>query len=261
MRAGATIGVLIFLAMLASTQVRAQVNLPPPPPPPLSTESPQQQPPPSDGSGGASGTGSARTRGKPPPPRRGGERGGERDRDRDRGGERGERGQGTIGTSDQPIAPAASRKLDLSLRLNPLPLFEGRASADGELMFAPHHAVIASPHVTFSAPRFTLAAKAFGFAPQGAGGVGTEVGYHYWIEPRLEGLWLGPSVLFGVTSPPDKGKAFGYYGAAFDVGWQLVVNPGFTVMFGAGLLVIDATPAGAAWAVAPRGLLGVGWTF
>ena len=75
----------------------------------------------------------------------------------------------------------------------------------------------------------------------------------------MEGLYLGPSGVFGFTSPPGQGGGYAYYGVAFDVGWQLVLGNGFTFNAGGGLLVIASDPF--ATEVLPRGLLGLGWSF
>jgi len=245
----ATWAALAFAGPLAASAARAQPNLPPPPPPPLSTETPPPPPPP-NGSGAGGGS-STRTRPRPAPAK---------SRPAEHVAERAQNGGGTIGTSD-PAPSFAPRPRDVSLRFNVLPIFQGRISADGELMFAPHHAVIVSPNVTFSANRWKIVEDAFGYAPRGTGGVGTEVGYHYWLARQLEGLWLGPSVLLGFTSPPTPIKGFLYFGAAFDVGWQIVADPGFTLNVGGGLMVIDASVAGTPTRVAPRALFGLGWTF
>ncbi len=149
----------------------------------------------------------------------------------------------------------------MSVRLNPLPFFVGRLSADFEIMLAPHHALVVSPNVTlhkYAFHRGELIGNALGFADDTSGGVGGEVGYHYWTKRQVEGIYLGPSFVFGATFP-SPGKTFGYYGGAFDVGYQYLFNSGFTLNAGGGLMIIDT--AGAGVKASPRLLAGLGWSF
>ncbi|HEX7663185.1 MAG TPA: hypothetical protein VF407_01675 [Polyangiaceae bacterium] len=150
----------------------------------------------------------------------------------------------------------------MSIRLNPLPFFMSRLSADFEIMLAPHHALVVSPNVTlhkYAFHRGQLIGNALGYADDNSGGVGGEVGYHYWAKRQVEGIYLGPSLIFGATFPPNPGKTFGYYGGAFDVGYQYLFNNGFTLNAGGGIMIIDT--AGAGVKAAPRLLAGIGWSF
>ena len=160
----------------------------------------------------------------------------------------------------EPEEPVVyGRRRFLSVRANPLALFIGRLSADVEWMVAPHHALIGSPHVTLAQSRGDLPANATGFTGANATGFGVELGYHYFPAPELEGLFFGPSLLLDSTRPAPGATRFTAYGGAFDVGYQAVVGPGFTLAAGGGLLFITAS--GAPVKLAPRALLGIGWTF
>lgn len=124
---------------------------------------------------------------------------------------------------------------------------------------APHHALVISPHATWKNRRPELVHDGFGFSNAASWGLGTEFGYHYWTNRNLQGIYLGPSGVFGFTSPPAPTDAHAYYGIAFDVGWQLVLANGFTFNAGGGLLVLASDPF--ATQVLPRALLGLGWSF
>ncbi len=131
---------------------------------------------------------------------------------------------------------------------------------DAEYTFSPHHAVVLSPNVTFSADRQRFTSIGFGDTSPESSGLGAEVGYHYWLNPTAEGVFLGPALLLGVTSYPGFGSRFNY-GAAFDVGYQVILAGGFTVMAGGGLLLIGQSGAGNVIHLLPRALLGIGWSF
>ncbi len=231
--------VLAGLGALAWARTgRGQVNLPPPPPPPLSTNNPPPPPPPANQGGGGSGT-----RPKPRPVE-----------------------QHTTASQQQREEPAESFDADaraarkLSIRLNPLPLFLSRLSVDVEYELAPHHALVAAPQLTFhDRDRGKLPSYAFGYTASESSGVGAELGYHYWLAPRMEGLFLGPSLLVGFTGHPVV-STHAYYGLAFDVGYQLMLANGFTIGGGGGLLAIGAG-GGNALHVTPRVLFGIGWSF
>jgi hypothetical protein len=153
-----------------------------------------------------------------------------------------------------------------AVTLNPVPLAFGRLSANLELDLAPHHALVLSPNVLFAGvgrgdPR-TLLSDGFGFASTGSQSYGFEVGYHYWMRrrPALEGIFLGPSVVVGVTTQAtvgDPSRTQAYGGAAFDVGYQAVVGPGFVVGAGAGAGLIHMSSTNALF---PRLLFQIGWT-
>lgn len=131
---------------------------------------------------------------------------------------------------------------------------------DVEYTFAPHHAFIVSPNITFAVDRQRPTQIAFGYTNANSSGLGTEVGYHYWFNPVAEGLFLGPSLLLGATSYPNFGSRLDY-GLAFDVGYQVILGNGFTVMAGGGLLLIGQSGTGNSVHLLPRALLGLGWSF
>jgi hypothetical protein len=132
-------------------------------------------------------------------------------------------------------------------------------SVDVEYQLAPHHALVGAPNFTFRSHRATLPSRAFGYTADESSGPGLEAGYHYWIAPRMEGLWFGPSLVLGVTGHPVA-STYAYYGLAGDIGYQAILPNGFTIGGGGGLLLVGAG-AGNALHLVPRFLLGIGWTF
>ncbi|MDP9002848.1 MAG: hypothetical protein M3O46_22390, partial [Myxococcota bacterium] len=154
----------------------------------------------------------------------------------------------------------------IAATLNVLPLFLGRLSGNVEVLVAPHHAFIASPNLLFfhadRGGRYNLASEGLGFVTRNSASFGMELGYHYfWQWQRtLKGLFLGPSLLLGVTtdaSVGDPSHAQGYWGLALDVGTQEVLSSGLTLGAGVGLGFVRISDA----AVFPRLLLQVGWSF
>jgi hypothetical protein len=248
MRAGLgpfAILVLIASAIGIASPVFAQVNLPPPPPPPLdngstgsatatppsSSHRPKQRkpdpPPPAHTAAPPAATQAPPHETHEPPPR----------------------------------APEPEGPRTVSIRLNPLPLFLSRLSADFEFMLAPHHALFTSPSLTFhkfAFHRSDVVSYGLGYAGDDSSGFGGEVGYHYWVHRQLEGIYVGPAFVFGATTP-NGGKAFGYYGGAVDVGYQYLFNNGFTLNGGGGIMLTGAS--GITAHAAPRFLFGIGWSF
>ncbi len=147
------------------------------------------------------------------------------------------------------------------MRFNPLALFIARGSVDAEWLFLPHHALVVSPHLTWEQDRGSLPSTATGFTGSRSTGVGVEVGYHYWLtgvsEP--EGVFVGPSLLLDSTRRAPNIDRFTSYGAAIDVGYQVIIGSGFTMAAGGGILVIKASDTTAK--LSPRLLFGIGWTF
>jgi hypothetical protein len=153
------------------------------------------------------------------------------------------------------------------LTLNPVPLIWGRVSVNLELLFEAHHALVLSPNVLLpNADRGGLLAQALGFATSASSGAGGEIGYHYWSHyhwwpGQLVGVYWGPSFLLGETNNTTAGGgtgAWGYWGAALDIGQQTVFGSGFTA--GAGLGVGFVRMASSS-AIFPRFLVQVGWAF
>jgi len=161
--------------------------------------------------------------------------------------------------------PEAPRRL--AVTLNPLILVWGRLSANVELQLAPHHSLLASPNaLILPAGRggsHNVVSEGLGFASRESSSLGIEVGYHYWWYWRssLRGPFLGPSLLLGSTTQANVGdptQAQGYWGMAFDAGWQEVQPGGFTIGGGAGLGLVHMADS---TAVYPRLLFQVGWSF
>jgi hypothetical protein len=166
--------------------------------------------------------------------------------------------------TDAPPPPAEH---PLAVTLNPIGLFWGRLSVNVEYQVQPHHSLFVSPNaLIFETGRGSVnnvISQGLGFASASSLGLGTELGYHYWWmwSRALRGPFIGPALLFGLTSHAQVGNSAhveGYWGLAVDVGWQEVLGGGFTAGVGAGLEFIDMAGAGR---VVPRLLVQVGWSF
>jgi hypothetical protein len=265
MRMRSTIVPLAMAQALAATEVLAQPNLPPPPPPPMGqpTDLPPLPSPPPPRASPSSSPPSAPAPPPPPPPRR-------------------------VSPSPAPPPPPSpappayhpsrrrrlevnfvdeGRSRSIALTLDPLPLILGRLSGSAELLLLPHHSLVASPNLLFfqvdRGGRYNLASEGFGFATQTSLSLGIELGYHYWWQSHdsLRGSFLGPSLLLGTTtqaSVGDPSRAQGYWGFAFDVGWQEVLLSGFTFGGGVGLGIARMADATVLF---PRVLAQLGWSF
>jgi hypothetical protein len=166
---------------------------------------------------------------------------------------------------DRP--PEAPPHSPIVVSWSPVPLAWGRLGLEGELRIAPHHSLFGGlSGLLFSADRggrATMFSAGFGFASDDSSGLGVEVGYHFWLEARrtLSGLYLGPSLVAGVTTRATAGDgtdARAYWGGAFDVGWQQVCPVGLTVAVGAGLGVSRMADVTEPY---PRVVARVGWSF
>jgi hypothetical protein len=155
----------------------------------------------------------------------------------------------------------------LAITLNPLALPWARLSANVEVELEPHHSLVASLNALIARSNRGgangLVSEGLGFASDTSNGVGIELGYHYWLrwERALRGPFLGPSFLLGSTSAANVGDpshAQGYWGLAFDAGWQEVLAGGLTLGAGGGLEMVRMAGFGA---VVPRFLLQIGWSF
>ncbi len=147
-----------------------------------------------------------------------------------------------------PVAPIKR----VTLTLNPLPMIAGRYGANVELVPLPHHALIASAYVqTF--PTWTLRMVmpsnvdlADGPKPM----VGGELGYRFYSGTNgASGLFVGPSAVVMPIAYPrvrDDLKAevvsLHAYGAALDVGAQIVTSSGFTFGGGVGVMGLAYSP-------------------
>jgi hypothetical protein len=154
----------------------------------------------------------------------------------------------------------------VAVTFNPVPIVLGRLSGNVEVLLATHHALVLSANaLVFNVDRGgrNVVSDGFGFASPTSGSVGVEVGYHYWLRwsQSLRGLFLGPSLLAGLTSNAQVGDPTttqAYYGLAFDVGRQAVLPGGFTFGGGLGVAFIHMATTTTAY---PRALLQAGWSF
>lgn len=166
----------------------------------------------------------------------------------------------------------------VTLSVNPLPIVAGRYGANLEIVAAPHHAIVASGFVqTFPRGMIELLVPSGAEIANGPASLpGGELGYRlYTSGASASGMFVGPSlVLMPIAYPRvredlkvdiDTQHA---YGAALDVGAQLVTSSGFTVGGGLGAMVLAYTPpksyGGVAFAephVLPRLLFMTGWSF
>lgn len=180
--------------------------------------------------------------------------------------------------AERPPAKPDGVQRAFTVSVNPLPVIAGRYGANVEYVVAPHHAIGASGFVqTF--PRGMIELLVPSGAEIGSGPStlpGGELGYRlYTSGASASGLFVGPSfVLMPIAYPRvrDDGKvdidAQHAYGAALDVGAQMVTSAGFTVGGGLGAMVLAYTPpksyGGIAFAephVLPRLLFMAGWSF
>ena len=168
------------------------------------------------------------------------------------------------------------------MTLNPRALAAGRYGANAELLVAPHHALTASGFVqTFPRGITKLAAPSIQSEgpPPAFGG---ELGYRFYTRGEAPaGLFLGPSFVAMPLAYPQVGSDLEprlapvmAYGAALDIGAQLVTSSGFTVGGGLGVMALAYTPPASVQPppgtsvpsypephVLPRLLLVAGWTF
>lgn len=172
----------------------------------------------------------------------------------------------------------------ITITANPLPLIAGRYGANVEFLPVSHHAIVASAYVqTFPtwALRTVMPKEAdleSGTKPM----LGGELGYRFYTGSRsASGLFVGPSaVVMPIAYPQvtDDLKAqvtsFHAYGAALDVGAQIVTSSGFTFGGGLGVMGLAYTPPASVKPppgveapsfaephVFPRLLLAAGWSF
>ncbi len=106
---------------------------------------------------------------------------------------------------------------------SPVPLAWGRLALEGELRVAGHHALFGGlSALVYQADRGgsgTMLSAGFGFASASSSGLGMEIGYHYWVDPRrdLAGAFLGPSLMLGTTTQATAGASTGWQGY---FGWR-----------------------------------------
>ncbi|MFO0739187.1 MAG: hypothetical protein U0270_25035 [Labilithrix sp.] len=128
-----------------------------------------------------------------------------------------------------------TRTFDLSV--NPLGLLIGRYSIQGEIMLVPHLAVTINPVFTYST--VTVGSGQSETEIGSLMGFGGELGGRFYSGKRgPEGFFVGPSFLFS----SNRGKGWGgveqsflAYGAALDIGGQVLFDSGFTFSGGFGI--------------------------
>ena len=172
----------------------------------------------------------------------------------------------------------------ITVTLNPLPMIAGRFGANVELVPVRHHAVVASAHLqTFPTWTMRLVMPTnVDLAESPKPMLGGELGYRFYTgENGASGLFIGPSaVVMPIAYPRVRNdlkmevQSLHAFGAALDVGAQIVTSSGFT--FGGGLGVMGLAysppesvkpPAGVEAPkfvephVFPRLLLAAGWSF
>jgi hypothetical protein len=165
------------------------------------------------------------------------------------------------------LPPEEPRRRVIAISWSPVALAWGRLGLEGEFEVARHHAIVGAVNaLVFEADRGgsgTMMSAGFGFASGASSSLGLEIGYHYWFDARraLSGVFLGPSLLLGMTDQATAGDGAGwqgYWGGALDVGWQEVFPVGLTVAAGGGLAVAHMADAAAPY---PRLVARAGWAF
>jgi hypothetical protein len=160
----------------------------------------------------------------------------------------------------------------------------GRWGANVEFVPAAHHAIVASGYLQTFQPwilRRILPSEVEvgGGPPSRAGG---ELGYRFYTGATgANGLFIGPSFVAMPLAYPRVGAdlrtdvvSFEAYGGAFDVGAQAIVDGGFTIGGGIGVMYLAYTPPASIAPppgvsapkllephVLPRLLLAAGWSF
>ncbi len=130
------------------------------------------------------------------------------------------------------------------MQLNPLAIASGRYSLQAEYLPAAHHAITLNPYYLSVPVTVTLNGKEIdGGSIRGFGG---ELGYRFYSNNAgPNGFFVGPSFLLSTntqTAPEGRAAAgssgsdsFMSYGAAVDVGGQVMFGPGILIGAGIGL--------------------------
>lgn len=139
-------------------------------------------------------------------------------------------GEGSL--NDAPLGAPRGAPRHFAITYNPLTIQLERISANLEVVFASHHALVLTPFYATT----TTNEDSFNNRFRGFGG---EIGYrHYSGEDGPRGLFIGPSLLVGsYDAIPMNGdtKHFFNFGAAFDVGYQAILADRWVVGLGGGL--------------------------
>lgn len=135
------------------------------------------------------------------------------------------------------LRPNREEMKRVNISVNPLGLLIGRYSIQGDIMLVPHLAVTINPVITHS----TVTVESGGKEAEigSLTGFGGEVGGRFYTGKRgPEGFFVGPSFLFSSNTGKGWGggeQSFLAYGAALDLGGQVMFDSGFTFSGGFGL--------------------------
>ena len=180
--------------------------------------------------------------------------------------------------------PEGAVQKRVAITLNPMPMVIGRFGGNVEVLVAPHHAITGSLFVqTFPRGIIELAVpSAKNLTSSPAPLVGGELGYRFYSgRSSPSGLFVGPSFLAMPFAYPRVNDnldveltSFHAFGAALDIGAQLVTSGGFTFGGGIGVMALAYTPPASITPpagfqvptypephVLPRLLLAAGWAF
>ncbi|MBX3187984.1 MAG: hypothetical protein KF819_13255 [Labilithrix sp.] len=171
----------------------------------------------------------------------------------------------------------------IALTINPFALIVGRYGVNAEVLVAPHHGIVASGFVqTFPRAMLEILVPDAEIGRGPSSRVGAELGYRFYTgRDGPTGFFAGPSFLAMPIAYPRVTESlqaevvsFHAYGAAFDLGAQIVTGAGFTFGGGIGVMALAyrapasmAPPPGVTVPsypephVLPRLLLQAGWAF
>jgi hypothetical protein len=139
----------------------------------------------------------------------------------------------------RPTTPSKDRFRPVALTLNPLSLlFLQRIGLNVEWLPTTHHAIAFNPSFQFGDNSVEQVARHRVFSG--------ELGYHYYLGSKgADGIWFGPSVLAhreeaegAASAPLNRSGTVHALGGAFDVGGQVIVDGGFTIGAGVGLMYL-----------------------
>jgi len=184
--------------------------------------------------------------------------------------------------AERPVMHETLRRR-VTVMLNPLAFAIGRFGVDGELLVASHHAVHASAYLqTFPRAMLEMLLPSAELGEGPASLLGGEIGYRFYARPEsASGLFVGPSLIAMPLAYPRVTEqlraevvSFHAYGAALDLGAQVVTDSGFTFGGGIGVMALAYTPPASITPppganvptypephVLPRLLLAAGWSF
>lgn len=192
------------------------------------------------------------------------------------------------GTGELPTFERPSERLRrVTLTFNPLPVLVGRYGANVEVVPFAHHAIVASAFVqTYPRALARTLLPDYELDPPETRW-GGELGYRlYSGRDGASGLFVGPSFVAMPMVVPRVTEdlrpevlSLMSYGAALDVGAQLVTGTGFTIGAGVGVMALAYSPPPSVQIptnlpitlpkipeipephVLPRVLLTAGWSF